>query len=141
MYGKVLLAADGSKAAKMAAQEVNKMIQQGLVKEVIILKAMPSLTDHYLLSPTEEQLKNANKAGKKVTAKAKELITGNAVITEKTITGDPAQVIANEAKKENCDLIVMGSRGMNPAKGLLLGSVSHRVLQLAPCPVLIVRQK
>jgi len=33
---------------------------------------------------------------------------------------------------------VLGSVGSGPLKGLLLGSVAHRLLQIAPCPVLVI---
>lgn len=36
-------------------------------------------------------------------------------------------------------LIIIGSRGLTELKGLLLGSVSHKLIQLADCPVLVVR--
>ena len=36
-------------------------------------------------------------------------------------------------------LIIMGSRGLSELTGLLLGSVSHKLIQLADCPVLVVR--
>ena len=36
-------------------------------------------------------------------------------------------------------LIIMGSRGLTELTGLLLGSVSHKLIQLAGCPVLVVR--
>jgi nucleotide-binding universal stress UspA family protein len=47
-------------------------------------------------------------------------------------------VIAEIAKEEGADLIVAGTRGHGPIAGLLLGSVTHRLVQIAPCPVLVV---
>ena len=41
--------------------------------------------------------------------------------------GDPATAILDRAKKEKADMIVLGSRGFGDLKGLLLGSVSHKV--------------
>jgi nucleotide-binding universal stress UspA family protein len=53
--------------------------------------------------------------------------------------GDPAQRILKAAEAENADLIVMGSRGFSDLKGLVVGSVSHKVSHLATCPVMSVR--
>ena len=53
--------------------------------------------------------------------------------------GPAAQKICEIAQIEGCEMIIMGSRGRSDLKGLFLGSVAHRVLQQAPCPVLIVR--
>jgi nucleotide-binding universal stress UspA family protein len=53
--------------------------------------------------------------------------------------GDPAQRILERATSEGADLIVMGTRGFSGLKGLIVGSVSHRVSQLAPCAVMSVR--
>ncbi|HVC41589.1 MAG TPA: universal stress protein [Candidatus Saccharimonadales bacterium] len=50
----------------------------------------------------------------------------------------PAHAIADAASAAGADLIVLGSVGSGPLKGLLLGSVAHRLLQIAPCPVLVV---
>jgi len=36
-------------------------------------------------------------------------------------------------------MIVLGSRGLSTLGGLLLGSVAHKILHLATCPVLVVR--
>ena len=53
--------------------------------------------------------------------------------------GDPAEVIVDQAKESGSDLIVIGTRGLNIAERLLLGSVSTKVLHEAPCDVLVVR--
>jgi len=52
--------------------------------------------------------------------------------------GSPEEVIVSMAKEQKADLIVMGARGLGPIKERLLGSVSHRILTLAPCATLIV---
>ena len=50
-----------------------------------------------------------------------------------------ANRIAEVAEREECELIVMGSRGLSDLEGLLLGSVAHKVLHIAKCSVLVVR--
>jgi nucleotide-binding universal stress UspA family protein len=58
--------------------------------------------------------------------------------TKRLELGSPAEVIVTAAEQDKVDLIVMGARGVGPIKERLLGSVSHRVLTLAPCAKLIV---
>lgn len=53
--------------------------------------------------------------------------------------GDPADAIIDEANEIGADLIIVGTRGLNTAERLLLGSVSTKVLHHAPCDVLVVR--
>jgi nucleotide-binding universal stress UspA family protein len=54
--------------------------------------------------------------------------------------GDPARVIANQAKKSRASMIIMGSHGRTGVKRLVLGSVAERTLRYASCPVLIVKK-
>ncbi|MEE8334252.1 MAG: universal stress protein [Alphaproteobacteria bacterium] len=53
--------------------------------------------------------------------------------------GEPIQCILRAIDDENIDLIVMGSRGLGDLEGLLVGSVSHKVGQLADCTVVTVK--
>ncbi|MCG6659468.1 universal stress protein [Halomonas campisalis] len=52
--------------------------------------------------------------------------------------GRPARAILQEAKEVGADVIVMGSRGMSDLKGMVVGSVSHRVSHGADCTVITV---
>jgi nucleotide-binding universal stress UspA family protein len=52
--------------------------------------------------------------------------------------GDPASVIVDIARVRGADLIVLGRRGLGTLTGLLLGSVSHKVVQVADTPCLTV---
>ena len=53
--------------------------------------------------------------------------------------GPAAASIVEAAAAQKIDLIVMGSRGLSTVGGLLLGSVSHKVVSLADCNVMTVR--
>jgi len=50
----------------------------------------------------------------------------------------PAHEVVEAAREVDADLIVVASRGLGAISGLLLGSVAHRLLHIAPCPVLVV---
>jgi nucleotide-binding universal stress UspA family protein len=54
--------------------------------------------------------------------------------------GDPADTIVRIARERHVDLIVMGTHGRTGLQHVLLGSVAERVVRLAPCPVLTLRQ-
>jgi nucleotide-binding universal stress UspA family protein len=53
---------------------------------------------------------------------------------------NPAKILEKTAKKENFDLIVIGSRGLGSTVSLLLGSVSRQVVSNAYCNVLVVKR-
>ena len=53
--------------------------------------------------------------------------------------GDPATCILATIDEEKADFVVMGSRGLSDLKGLLMGSVSHKVSHLAPCSCVTVK--
>jgi nucleotide-binding universal stress UspA family protein len=53
--------------------------------------------------------------------------------------GDPGHEIADFAEKVEAGLIVLPSHGRTGLKRLLIGSVAERVVRLAHCPVLVLR--
>ena len=65
--------------------------------------------------------------------------SGLSKITKRVEEGNPAKVIIEVADEIEPDMIVMGSRGLSNLQGILIGSVSHKVSQLAKCTCVTVR--
>jgi len=79
------------------------------------------------------------KFGRLLLKNAADAATGIDNIEARVVDGDPARVILQCAEEEQADLIVIGSRGVGDLKSLLLGSVSHKVIELATCPCVVVK--
>ena len=54
-------------------------------------------------------------------------------------TGNIAKAILQVAEQEKSDMIVMGSRGLGLFKGALMGSVSQKVVEESPVPVMVIK--
>ena len=52
--------------------------------------------------------------------------------------GDPAHVLADLGKELDATAIVVGTRGERPVVGVILGSLSHKILHVSEVPVLVV---
>lgn len=145
MFNKVLIATDGSNESIEAAKMANKMIKENLIKELFILNIEPTFVNGAIdmgvtVSNIEGWNSMAQEYGETLIEEADKVIEKTDIkITRKVIMGDPAATICEYAEAKDCDLIIMGSRGKNPLSGLLLGSVSTRVLHFAKCPVLVVK--
>lgn len=63
----------------------------------------------------------------------------NIPVEERLMEEPAGTMISDIAKIEKCDLIIMGSRGLTNLASMIVGSVTNRVLQTAPCSVLVVR--
>lgn len=71
-------------------------------------------------------------------ARDKALSAGVSAVDTRLAGGDPAEAIAQALEEGGHDLLVLGTRGHGTLRGLLVGSVSHKVLGLHACPVLVV---
>jgi nucleotide-binding universal stress UspA family protein len=65
-----------------------------------------------------------------------EKLVGDVPAEAEALLGDPADVIADFSK--GVDLLVCGSRGYGPARAVLLGSVSRRVMDQVHCPAIVL---
>ena len=89
----------------------------------------------------EASQENLDKAAHELLESAKKVATELGCDDVQTIArgGHPTQQIIRCARKKEVDIIVLGSRGLSDIRGLLLGSVSHQVNNLAKCTVITVR--
>lgn len=136
----ILVAYDGSNNAERALEYAISMAK-AYESKLILLNVQPSLEDYNtpeFLSSDEVKL-HQQKLGNEILEKAGTHLKA-AEVPYKTIirTGNPKYEICSLAKERSVQSIVMGSRGMDPVIGKILGSVSYGVLYLAPCPVVVV---
>lgn len=64
---------------------------------------------------------------------------GISKVSKRVEEGNPAEIIVDIAKQAGVDMIVMGSRGLSDLRGMLVGSVSHKVAHLTPCTCVTVK--
>ena len=143
MYKKFLVPVDGSRFSKMAYERAVDLAKLTNA-EVVILQVAYDV-DYYSRKGVLFARKYFNENEVKSECKIilnevrKDVNEGDVKITELILMGDPARTIINEARENNYDLIVMGSRGNGPLKGAVIGSVSLRVITSANTMVLIVK--
>lgn len=140
---KILLAVDNSENALRAGQYVVKLAATGILLEVTVFSVIPFTLDMatFLGMDREEYYKLVGEKNRPVFHHYEALFEGVKNIRAEYVTaqGDIGETIVKKSAAENYDEIVIGSRGMSNVKELFLGSVSHKVVQLAKCPVVIVK--
>lgn len=139
MFKKIILAVDGSESAsralKMAADLAG--ISNGLITVVNAYQPVsPILGNPDYKRRVEEHIGHSEQIVEEAETRLRQ--QGVTRIEPDILEGPAATAIVNAAKARHADLIVLGSRGLTPLKGLLMGSVSERVIGAAPCPVLVV---
>lgn len=140
---KTLLAVDGSDNSYEAVHALKYFAR---AEQLTLLHALEVPRPAYPMMPPEvagehtttlEQ--SVREDGERLLDRVQSLLPMHAGPSTKQLRmGSPVEVIVSIAQEQKADLIVMGARGLGPVKERLLGSVSHRILTLAPCATLIV---
>ena len=142
MIKKILLAFDGSENALRAAKFAVDL-QQSIPQARCTIITIVSFTkdEAEFLGVSEAEFDNALLINtERIMHGAVELFKGAGLTVEKVaLQGDIADNIAKYAGEHGFDLIVIGTRGLGKVKGMLLGSVSNKVIHLAHCPVIVIK--
>ncbi len=138
-FGKVLIALDGSEASLAAARR-GAALARYCGAEVVLCHCRRHVPELLGEPYYQRMLDLALSEADEVLQPFRELLSESGLaFEERVLEGDPARRIVEAAQVEQCDLIVVGTRGLSDFEGLVLGSVAHKVLVSAPCPVLAVR--
>ena len=140
-YKKILVPLDGSEASRRAMDEA--IYLAGLSGAALLFLHIVDLNKEL---PTPQRiweesnsLSEWEKAGAEKLANFVVGLDDSISHDDIVAVGSPGKTIHRIAKENACDLILMGSRGLNALENIVLGSVSQYVLTHASCPVMVVR--
>ncbi|GIN98760.1 universal stress protein [Siminovitchia terrae] len=139
MYKRLLVAADGSKNSIRAAEEAAKLarLAEGAVVELIYVMDYSKSKGEVLQSRDGEMLEAERR--KKLVPVEDVFVKSEVPYKVTILNGDPGPAIVEYVNKSTCDMLVIGSRGLNTLQEMVLGSVSHKVAKRVESPVLIVK--
>jgi len=140
MLKKILVATDGSSHARKAIDFASDFAlkYKATVYLVHVIAPLHSVAEGYVYQQIED---DQQRFAKEVIEEAEKEIKQKGVVSYQSaiLQGNPAQEIIDFAKKNNVEMIVMGSRGAGKIEMLMLGSVSHKVCHLADCTCVTVK--
>ena len=151
MSKRFLVAVDGSdhgwKATDLACELAKAADAEMLILHVVPKEPLPEGLRNFAAverMPLHEETAHyrlQRELGDQITKEAAERASNNGVdqVTLRVAEGHPTHAIIETAKREAADMIFLGSRGLGGVTGLLLGSVSHKVMHLAPCSCVAVK--
>ena len=139
---KILLPVDGSEYANKAVTGFIALLDWYKEKpELHLLNVQYSLRGNVSLFINQADIKQYHQEeGLKELQNTRALLDQAGVVYQyHIVVGDPAEMIVRFASEKQFDQIVMGPRGAGSIQGLLLGSVTSKVMQLATTPVLLIK--
>ncbi|OGX68657.1 MAG: hypothetical protein A2189_04150 [Paenibacillus sp. RIFOXYA1_FULL_44_5] len=143
LFSSILVAYDGSQIADIALQkalELAKLDSSIQIDLIHVYKfpvyALGEVVWTNSASMNDSIYQHAEQVVKMVEDKLTELPNPHHVELRE---GDPAKEIIRYARERSSDLIIIGNRGHNALEEIMLGSVSHNVVQHSPMPVLVIR--
>jgi nucleotide-binding universal stress UspA family protein len=137
-FKRIVWATDGSEPADRALSTVKSLAAEGTASVVVVHGQEFAAGAYSSSQPVHPDEANRDE---KILRQAEELTAAGItteVKVESAIGVSAARLIADAAGEANADLIVVGTRGQSPIVGLLVGSVTQRLLHIAPCPVLVI---
>jgi nucleotide-binding universal stress UspA family protein len=143
MFRRILVALDSSPHAEKALAEAIDLARTSN-GTLTVMTVVPQLSAWALLGASEAPLDLAQlngqmeRACQSMLGAAVETVPDDVLVRTVVKHGAAGAAIVDEASAGDYDLVVMGSRGRGELRSLVLGSVSHHVLQTSPIPVLVV---
>ena len=142
---RILVATDGSEGADRAIDYAARRAKADGA-ELLIVNVMGGygLPDKVFLAFTNDQnvllkeLLASQSAATLTTARDRAREAGVSTIVLESRTGEVAQTIIDIAHKKKADAIVVGKRGAGRVAGVLLGSVSQKLVSFSPLPLTVV---
>ena len=137
-----LLPVDGSLPALRAVDHVvHEAVTDAMPFEVVLVNVQPPLPSditRFINSTVVEDYHR--ESGDAALAKARaRLEAAGVAYSPHILIGEAAPTIVNCATEHGCALIVIGARGLGTVTGLVLGSVTRRVVHLTDLPVVVVK--
>jgi nucleotide-binding universal stress UspA family protein len=145
MMKRILVATDGSDGADHAVDYAARWAKREGA-ELLIVNVIGGLPDRLLSSFTHAQhvwldeLLASLAAETLTDARDRARRVGIDSVQFESRTGEVAPTILEIAREKEADAIVVGRRGAGRIVGLLLGSVSQKLVSLAPLPVIVIPQ-
>lgn len=142
---RILLAVDGSDHSYEAVRALKHFARAEELTLLHVLDvpkpAYPSMVPEVARELYVEYEKVMKEEGERLLDRMRSLLPmDSGPVSTRLVVGSPADVIVATAESIEADFVIMGARGLGPVKERLLGSVSHRVLTLAPCAKLMVNR-